>query len=219
MKLKQYYYDKYKEFYLFEEFIKNNGLEDNFFLFEEMNSQDFDDMCDDRTLPLYDYFYSAIAFYYETQNKEVYALGNFENIIDRKFIAFLVSAQGKEFILYDKLKSQTQEISVLDEARLSEDNIDNLPYKPNILNIENFSFCDVIELPYIKEAKILSYIRKFIMYNGNGSAFLDLKDDALIFKMYSDIRLGAFRSQDARDFIANDTHTEDVLDYIAINYE
>ncbi|MHB8362067.1 MAG: hypothetical protein ACYDBX_00395 [Patescibacteria group bacterium] len=222
MELRQYYYDKYKDFYLFEDFIKNNGLENDLFLFLNSSVSDFDATYDDKELPLYDYFYSALEIYYKNGKKGVYDLKYLENILDPNFVAFLISEDGEDFVLYEELQSQEDVVSVLDDANSSEDFIEDLSYKPKILDMEYFYFCDKFEYKYIKEVKILSYIRLFLEFGGNGSCFLDLEkvdseEGSLILKMYNLIKSGLLRQSDFREYIVNSDHQEDVLDFISHN--
>ncbi|MHB8442959.1 MAG: hypothetical protein ACYDAS_01120 [Patescibacteria group bacterium] len=217
MDLRQFYYDKYKnDFSLYEEFIRKFSYSSDVDSFLTLDLKTFDEYCDDRNLPLYDYISTSLYELLKTQvNPELKFL---YNIIDKDFIEFLYSQKGKDFLFYEGLKNKKgEEVSVKKDALMSEENYENLDFSPYILDQRFFYFIDhdenVGRIKYLKEVKNLFIIRKFLEYGGSFAYLNNADDDLFIKKLWIPLREGVFKLSDKNLVTLSISRYEDIFDF------
>ncbi|MCL4393028.1 hypothetical protein M1145_02715 [Patescibacteria group bacterium] len=201
MNLRAYYYQKYgNEFDVFAHFINTNGLESDFLELFEVSRDYLKDSLD---FVLYDYFFSAIDFFYSNSSDIKYDFLFFKKIIDEKFIEFCMSDEGKEIIDETHLYFGGKSIDIFDVIYNSREHFENSDYPSVVTNLEYFKFLDKYsDIKYIKEVKILSMLRTFIDNGGFGGEFFSPFSKDM--QKYTDIIInGDFREMDQRVFRSN----------------
>lgn len=215
MNLRAYYYQKYgNEFEVFEHFIRENGLKEDFLEFLEVSI----DYLEDKEFPLYDYFFASIDFFYLNNKDQNYDFLFFKKIIDEKFIKFCISEEGKEIINETHLYFGGKAIDIFDVIYNSRENFTEDSYPSIITNREYFRFLDkYIEIKYLKEVKILSMLRTFIDNGGFGGEFYDIADNNDLLPLISIVMSGDFRTEDNLMFESNIDEFKNILEIVYID--
>ncbi len=217
MDLRQFYYDKYKDdFSLYEEFIRKFSYSSDVDNFLTLDIKIFDEYCDDRTLPLYDYLYSSL---YELLKTPVIPdLKFLYRVIDKDFIEFFSSQKGRDFLFYEGLKNEKgEEVSIKNDALIGEENYEDLSFSPHILDPNYFYFIDhdedIVKIKYLKETKTFFIIRKFLEYGGSFAYLNNADENLFIKKLWSILSVGILRLSDKDLVISSISKYEDIFDF------
>ncbi len=217
MDLRQFYYDKYKDdFSLYEEFIRKFSYSSDVDNFLTLELKTFDEYCDDRTLPLYDYMYSSL--YELLKTPTVSDLQFLYRVIDKDFIEFFSSQKGRDFLFYEGLKNEKgEEITIRKDALIGEENYEDLSFSPHILDPNYFYFIDhdddIRGIKYLKEVKTLFIIRKFLEYGGSFAYLNNAEDSLFIKKLWIPLSEGIIKISDKNLVTSSISLYEDIFDF------